>query len=156
MKAATYANYEQLVGGVISIHAAREGGDGTATKPFEWFAISIHAAREGGDCFGTIFECSLCISIHAAREGGDRKLDCSCRHNRISIHAAREGGDLRQECRKLRRILFQSTPPVKAATEYSYILFPKAHISIHAAREGGDGYNLRYALQHCYFNPRRP
>ena len=23
---------------IISIHAAREGGDGTVAKPFEWFA----------------------------------------------------------------------------------------------------------------------
>ena len=56
------------------------------------------------------------ISIHAAREGGDTALSNSRSSvSEISIHAAREGGD------KLRIILrvgflFQSTPPVKAAT----------------------------------------
>ena len=33
----------------ISIHAAREGGDGHAAKPCYTGCISIHAAREGGD-----------------------------------------------------------------------------------------------------------
>ena len=33
--------------------------------------ISIHAAREGGDSSGTSFPNKCNISIHAAREGGD-------------------------------------------------------------------------------------
>ena len=78
--------------------------------------ISIHAAREGGDhvTFGDLWE--QYISIHAAREGGDCKAPASETAKTISIHAAREGGDgpcLRRGCRQR---LFQSTPPVKAAT----------------------------------------
>ena len=34
---------------VISIHAAREGGDTKADKAIKIYKISIHAAREGGD-----------------------------------------------------------------------------------------------------------
>ena len=34
---------------LISIHAAREGGDFGATKTLDRITISIHAAREGGD-----------------------------------------------------------------------------------------------------------
>ena len=34
--------------------------------------------------------------------------------------------------------LFQSTPPVKAATKLSYLAIRGEGISIHAAREGGD------------------
>ena len=34
---------------VISIHAAREGGDGTFFRYIHIGIISIHAAREGGD-----------------------------------------------------------------------------------------------------------
>ena len=34
--------------------------------------------------------------------------------------------------------IFQSTPPVKAATIISYSSFDSPFISIHAAREGGD------------------
>ena len=33
----------------ISIHAAREGGDGKALFYYDEDLISIHAAREGGD-----------------------------------------------------------------------------------------------------------
>ena len=57
---------------MISIHAAREGGDsaafGSNTKATQ---ISIHAAREGGDGHETKVKCENGISIHAAREGGD-------------------------------------------------------------------------------------
>ena len=63
----------------ISIHAAREGGDGnllTAFSPF--LTISIHAAREGGDYNVGDGLAERVISIHAAREGGDRRRVCSC------------------------------------------------------------------------------
>ena len=75
-------------------------------------------------------------------------------------------------------LVFQSTPPVKAATGYVYWLNPVTRISIHAAREGGDaaeiggvingyisihaaregGDGVCTAVPPCtmYFNPRRP
>ena len=56
----------------------------------------------------------------------------------ISIHAAREGGDATEKKREKRGSRFQSTPPVKAATEAGVQLFVSLIISIHAAREGGD------------------
>ena len=34
---------------IISIHAAREGGDDNANCTISIWDISIHAAREGGD-----------------------------------------------------------------------------------------------------------
>ena len=74
----------------------------------------------------------------------------------ISIHAAREGGD-RPKCKLSQRVfLFQSTPPVKAATLADRMKAMLEAISIHAAREGGDfvfGYRV---LNSCNFNPRRP
>ena len=71
MKAATVAANMGLQPPVISIHAAREGGD-FIRVPFRDFGdISIHAAREGGDAvFAAVVNCNH-ISIHAAREGGD-------------------------------------------------------------------------------------
>ena len=37
---------------MISIHAAREGGDLTdGSDEYARIMISIHAAREGGDCY---------------------------------------------------------------------------------------------------------
>ena len=56
------------------------------------------------------------ISIHAAREGGDRLNQRDVSPLRISIHAAREGGDYLLSLYILLVCIFQSTPPVKAAT----------------------------------------
>ena len=56
----------------------------------------------------------------------------------ISIHAAREGGDLYSNQIASLQGIFQSTPPVKAATGYIEFIRRKGEISIHAAREGGD------------------
>ena len=41
-------------------------------------------------------------------------------------------------------MLFQSTPPVKAATITPYVAGIVTCISIHAAREGGDNLKLGY------------
>ena len=79
----------------ISIHAAREGGDVFEVEFADEFEISIHAAREGGDVFEVEFADEFEISIHAAREGGD------CLRREIVAGSPR----------------FQSTPPVKAATQ---------------------------------------
>ena len=49
MKAATYTRFCQKTVLVISIHAAREGGDIYAEEIIRKIEISIHAAREGGD-----------------------------------------------------------------------------------------------------------
>ena len=51
---------------------------------------------------------------------------------------------------------FQSTPPVKAATVIVALLRLKNWISIHAAREGGDPRMSRGCAGTNYFNPRRP
>ena len=40
--------------------------------------ISIHAAREGGDVLDVIFKVVNDISIHAAREGGDVLILRTC------------------------------------------------------------------------------
>ena len=57
---------------MISIHAAREGGDTPERQRFTIAHISIHAAREGGDFIQGLLALIGVISIHAAREGGDR------------------------------------------------------------------------------------
>ena len=72
MKAATHnAQYVETPTD-ISIHAAREGGDGGGAYQWAAFLISIHAAREGGDeDEREALRQAITISIHAAREGGD-------------------------------------------------------------------------------------
>ncbi len=123
----------------------------------EWDAvISIHAAREGGDFARKVYDyrmrfqstppvkaatllCRGChdrqsISIHAAREGGDKPgTECAVYSTDISIHAAREGGDVNGHNS-------QKNP----------------FISIHAAREGGDVHTGSTRHCHNHFNPRRP
>ena len=49
MKAATFAYDRKAKISLISIHAAREGGDAAAKTYADAQDISIHAAREGGD-----------------------------------------------------------------------------------------------------------
>ena len=49
MKAATCREWSDPLFPLISIHAAREGGDSYNAWELPIFAISIHAAREGGD-----------------------------------------------------------------------------------------------------------
>ena len=96
VKAATRHNVAQRVIRPISIHAAREGGDGFGFCPCrraERFQSTppVKAATENG------------IEVAA-------KI-------KISIHAAREGGDFQFFAFAPRRDQFQSTPPVKAATK---------------------------------------
>ena len=54
------------------------------------------------------------------------------------------------------RSAFQSTPPVKAATMEEVLDGVDKWISIHAAREGGDGTSGKSISAHANFNPRRP
>ena len=49
VKAATASAAQLELERIISIHAAREGGDYTVTTGRNLTLISIHAAREGGD-----------------------------------------------------------------------------------------------------------
>ncbi len=81
---------------MISIHAAREGGDvdvrGTV---FIGADISIHAAREGGD----IVKSQIIPQIIAFQSTPPVKAATTTASNamtnyKISIHAAREGGDV--------------------------------------------------------------
>ena len=71
VKAATAPELSRPRRRKISIHAAREGGDGRPSMVIYDLVISIHAAREGGDSNPAEILFQELISIHAAREGGD-------------------------------------------------------------------------------------
>ena len=79
---------------VISIHAAREGGDRYGARLQPLFAISIHAAREGGDrtTASTIWTSWRFQSTPPVKAATARRIPRRSRAA-ISIHAAREGGD---------------------------------------------------------------
>ena len=185
----------------ISIHAAREGGDlvllqhticqyifqstppvKAATSFFDDMQPEfpfqstppVKAATKIFNFRYPIYD----ISIHAAREGGDLCACYCCGYAAISIHAAREGGDDVDYIDKLTHTLFQSTPPVKAATKNGIQTGGECGISIHAAREGGDMFQIHNRRKNMisihaareggdcvyvkvgecirYFNPRRP
>ena len=74
VKAATFLYSSPSCIGLISIHAAREGGDQQQPWRYKTADISIHAAREGGDDLDEEDTSKTQISIHAAREGGDYPL----------------------------------------------------------------------------------
>ena len=100
--------------------------------------ISIHAAREGGDRSQQQDRIALPISIHAAREGGDTSPNQGF-HNLQRFQSTppvKAATQLEINGKKLR--IFQSTPPVKAATTDGSDEYARIMISIHAAREGGD------------------
>ena len=80
--------------------------------------ISIHAPRAGSDrephC--TLRPCSD-ISIHAPRAGSDKhSIYAALINTHISIHAPRAGSDRARGGRKVSRVGFQSTLPVRGAT----------------------------------------
>ena len=117
VKAATRDRQSRQCHLIISIHAAREGGDVADGVPATFDDISIHAAREGGDycpeCSRTWydrFQSTPPVKAATKTSFGTRKP-----HN-ISIHAAREGGDIVYQSLDKQQRIFQSTPPVKAAT----------------------------------------
>ena len=117
VKAATLPETYFACCAFISIHAAREGGDGLpncSTKLFAAFQSTppVKAATARSK----IYHQYRLISIHAAREGGDPTRSCGLAASDISIHAAREGGDCSTPHSLSRLSIFQSTPPVKAAT----------------------------------------
>src|ERR1017187_8612742 len=81
------------------------------------YVVSIHAAREGGDAWRPgVSEHHVEVSIHAAREGGDAQEKAQFKSEGVSIHAAREGGDALPGNPIDLLLEFQSTPPARAAT----------------------------------------
>ena len=155
---------------MISIHAPREGGDGSdmdtshirthfnprpprggrrrgAARIPQKGPISIHAPREGGDGFLVRSGPTSNISIHAPREGGDCNLFRGCAGQLISIHAPREGGDMTYSSSIAQQAEFQSTPPARGATGNMSDKLENIRISIHAPREGGDSKDAQFYLR---------
>ena len=124
----------------ISIHAPREGSDGTLS-PFSYIAIaiSIHAPREGSDLNMEVKKMTDYISIHAPREGSDSRASAPIRggvafQSTLPVRGATFAdilGDINE--------IFQSTLPVRGATcRNRRAKLLHFHISIHAPREGSD------------------
>ena len=88
------ANKKPPLGGVISIHALREEGDGHQDQRHPPAADFYPRPPRGGRRQGLRRSLQICgISIHALREEGDLWRSGACPGRTISIHALREEGD---------------------------------------------------------------
>ena len=122
VRGATVLLTQLIVGlSIISIHAPREGSDGTLhnRSRSSMRTISIHAPREGSDSnIKAEHGRHHWISIHAPRAGSDRRAtDDQLTHVAvISIHAPRAGSDAMADTWPHRQLKFQSTLPVRGAT----------------------------------------
>ena len=125
---------------MISLHAARGGGDIRCCVEYE----QIHRFQSTPPV-GAATHIGAPRKRHA--ENFNPRRPWGRRHNatatsqasiNISIHAARGGGDIIKDSDDQRSDLFQSTPPVGAATCAKVAALRSKPISIHAARGGGD------------------
>ena len=171
---------DAAVGGLISIHAPREGSDGWRGALASAVAISIHAPREGSDS-ARASSVHLYTHFYPRSPRGERQgpRGPSIGHSSISIHAPREGSDCmttatirrssyfyprspRGERRDNKLFLlikdriFLSTLPARGATLVRQDEVGPGHISIHAPREGSDGQPVKTPAEALDFYPRSP
>ena len=101
--------------------------------------ISIHAPREGSDCSQTHRHREfLPISIHAPREGSDVGVLFRNREWEIFQSTLPVRGATNEKLRAELEQVFQSTLPVRGATRFGDAWEVTSVISIHAPREGSD------------------
>ena len=121
--------------------------------------ISIHAPHTGRDpCVVPLAGDSKAISIHAPHTGRD-PLVISARSwdDTISIHAPHTGRDLGSTSYKALSEEFQSTRPIRGATQLVTQMSAWAiRISIHAPHTGRDRGAKTVYLSAFDFNPRAP
>ena len=147
---------------IISIHAPRAGSDFMYRfAHLTHFFISIHAPRAGSDSIlscdviawnhfnprspcGERLPCHLqkppvmLISIHAPRAGSDPARGYSLRHNPDFNPRSPCGERPNSSSTNHAKGRFQSTLPVRGATQKQFIYNLIAAISIHAPRAGSD------------------
>ena len=145
---------------LISIHAPLAGCDPSGRASRDLRRISIHAPLAGCDILRIVKKEIRNISIHAPLAGCDSAVRCVAVEKDISIHAPLAGCDglpcstkttswyfnPRTPCgvrRKRGRSLperseFQSTHPLRGATQVVNVLFFHVLISIHAPLAGCD------------------
>ena len=143
MRGATFGDSADAAAILISIHAPRAGRDLAYQKINQEHQISIHAPRAGRDDVNDATAVRNFISIHAPRAGRDQ--------NSVIMWPERLNFNPRAPCGArlitiglfLLTSVFQSTRPVRGATEYRYKPNMVTGISIHAPRAGRDSSHLR-------------
>ena len=164
----------------ISIHAPREGGDGTTPPGQRNIRISIHAPREGGDHIlriamlarghfnprpprggrrPTVSNAPPPMPLQSTPPARGATVDRNRRmyHIRISIHAPREGGDDTRTGTTRPTVKISIHAPREGGDRACMARTGRPRkISIHAPREGGDAGRKCCPGCQLYFNPRPP
>ena len=157
-----------LFGTIISIHAAQEGCDGTFCFQFCYFFLfqSTQPKRAATDMYRRSLYIPNDFNPRSPRGLRLRRLEytrrlrdfnprsprglrraCGRRCNgRGNYFNPRSPRGLRHRAYSLRHslVLFQSTQPKRAATDFLLLQCHKLFISIHAAQEGCDRYMLMF------------
>ena len=141
----------------ISIHAPHAGSDGTGALGDSPGDISIHAPHAGSDwaCLISIGGAPS-ISIHAPHAGSDGV--------HLAVIALPQDFNPRSPCGERRAsgsgksasLRFQSTLPMRGATNRSVLMHFMADISIHAPHAGSDHGPMGPLCIKSHFNPRSP
>ena len=140
--------------------------------------ISIHAPHAGRDFVLCIFAQPVQISIHAPHAGRDYDAPRQSLRRRNFNPRAPCGARLPLEKHRLLFCLFQSTRPMRGATQggknndeeydisihaphagrdgHNVVLDHDAHISIHAPHAGRDPALVDVHFRILHFNPRAP
>ena len=129
--------------------------DGWGTLPPSIGFQSTHPVR-GATAMPKELELKHNISIHAPRAGCDELERIIKEREAISIHAPRAGCDAADKTLNNKRTVFQSTHPVRGATDTtSVVLCMRGFQSTHPVR-GATGGPDRRVLRGKHFNPRTP
>ena len=140
----------------ISIHAPLAGCDGQMRPDPARIGISIHAPLAGCDTARLENGMTEGISIHAPLAGCDEFQLCryACVHN-FNPRTPCGVRPLRVSVEQPLRV-FQSTHPLRGATQWEMPNEANWNISIHAPLAGCDKGNHPYTAHYQDFNPRTP
>ena len=140
----------------VSIHAPHAGRDNGKGKKQTGVYVSIHAPHAGRDGCLTRQSHRKGVSIHAPHAGRDTTSSTGLTHVRCFNPRAPCGA--RPDLIRVQSvvILFQSTRPMRGATESTSIIPRSQEVSIHAPHAGRDNNNKVHKQIHQCFNPRAP
>ena len=117
MRGATLGVWIENCDWIVSIHAPHAGRDCDMDAYGESRGVSIHAPHAGRDPVIIDVVHDYQVSIHAPHAGRDDGGDAQAPDQSVSIHAPHAGRDESALNRFARGFLFQSTRPMRGATQ---------------------------------------
>ena len=156
LRGATWAHWHPRARWRFQSTRPLRGATSLDFPPLAYLRISIHAPLAGRDATITTYSNCEIISIHAplaGRDGGQRGVGggqhhfnprAPCGARRFEIEDSRMG------------MIFQSTRPLRGATQSSLFLWEAVCISIHAPLAGRDGILRRNYEKGVIFQSTRP